>query len=90
MRFIKMWLEPDIKNKQIKVFIKDNGIGIPKKDLPNIFDRFYRSSTKKTGEGGFGLGLAACKWIAEQHNGSISVKSIYGKGSIFIVTLPID
>ena len=66
-------------------------LGIPKKDLPYIFDRFYRANiSRNDGEGGFGLGLAICKWIAEQHGGGISVKSTVGKGSVFTTTLPIN
>jgi len=72
-----------------KITVSDNGIGIPKDDLGHIFDRFYRSNIGQSrGEGGFGLGLAVCKWIAEQHKGSISVKSVLGKGSSFTVCLP--
>ena len=89
--WVKIWFELADDNKSIKIFISDNGIGIPKKDLPNIFDKFYRANvSKKTGEGGFGLGLAACKWIVQQHNGSIFAKSDFGKGSVFTVVLPVE
>lgn len=88
---IKIWIKPDLKKKEVKINISDNGIGIDKKDLPYIFDRFYRTESGKTsGEGGFGLGLAICKWVAEQHKGSISVKSELNKGSTFIITLPLN
>jgi len=88
--WIKIFIRQDLKKNNIKVIISDNGIGILKKDLPYIFDRFYRtSSMRNDGEGGFGLGLSISKWIVEQHHGSISVKSEAGKGSAFIVTLPL-
>ncbi len=67
--------------------IGDTGIGIPKKDLPKVFDRFYRVKVDGTGSG---LGLAIAKWIAEAHNGSIVVTSREKKGSTFTVVLPIS
>lgn len=89
--WVKIQLKKDLKKKSIRASIQDNGIGIPKNELPYIFDRFYRSTISKgNGESGFGLGLAICKWIAGRHNGYISVESSIGKGSLFAVTLPID
>lgn len=89
--WVKVWLEPDPSRQMVKINIADNGMGIPKKDLPYIFDRFYRTDLSiKKGEGGFGLGLAICKWIAEQHNGFIDVKSTVGKGSLFAINLPME
>lgn len=66
--------------------IGDTGIGIPKKDLPKIFERFYRVQADGSGSG---LGLAIAKWIAEAHHGTIEVKSREKKGSTFIVLLPL-
>jgi signal transduction histidine kinase len=66
--------------------ISDTGVGIPRKDLPKIFDRFYRVKSDETGSG---LGLAIAKWIAEAHHGSIDVTSREKKGSTFTVTLPL-
>lgn len=87
--WVKIWTELDSKNKSVKINILDNGIGIEKKDLDRIFDRFYRTSfARNDGEGGFGLGLAICKWIVDQHNGTITVKSTAGRGSVFTITLP--
>jgi len=71
--------------------VKDNGIGIPRKDLIKIFERFYRvdrSEDTIEDAGGSGLGLSIAKWITEAHNGSIEVKSREGRGSTFIVRLP--
>jgi heavy metal sensor kinase len=72
--------------------VKDNGIGIPRKDLIKIFERFYRvdrSEDNVEDAGGSGLGLSIAKWITEAHNGSIEVKSREGRGCTFIVRLPI-
>jgi signal transduction histidine kinase len=66
--------------------IGDTGIGIPKKDLQKIFDRFYRVQADGSGSG---LGLAIAKWIAEAHEGTIEVTSREKKGSIFTVMLPL-
>ncbi len=89
--WVKVWLEPDPIKKTVKINVEDNGIGIPKKDLPFIFDRFFRTElSRKSGEGGFGLGLSICKWIMEQHNGFIEVKSTVGKGSLFAINLPTE
>ena len=80
---------PDKKNVLIK--IKDAGIGIPKKDLPHIFERFYRvdQSRTKTKIDGFGLGLSMAKKIIELHKGSIKAESILGKGTSFTIKLPL-
>ena len=68
------------------VRISDTGVGIPKKDLPKIFDRFYRVHADGSGSG---LGLAIAKWIAEAHHGTIEVTSRERKGSTFTVFLPL-
>lgn len=66
--------------------VKDNGIGIPKEDLPRIFERFYRVD-KSRKKGGTGLGLAIVKHIVKTFNGEIDVKSTFGKGSTFKVKI---
>lgn len=72
------------------ILIHDEGIGIPKKDMRHIFDRFYRADTSRTHNAttGFGLGLAIAKQIVEKHKGTISVASEEGKGTDFIIELP--
>jgi len=74
------------------IAVKDNGAGIPRKDLTRIFERFYRAD-RTSGEtepaSGSGLGLPIAQWIAEAHHGSIQVKSREGKGSTFTVHLPV-
>ncbi|MFZ0490339.1 MAG: ATP-binding protein [Salegentibacter sp.] len=73
----------------VSVSIKDKGIGIPEKDLKNIFKRFYRVEGKNENTySGFGIGLYLSHQIIERHNGSIRVESIPGEGSEFIFTLP--
>jgi signal transduction histidine kinase len=79
------------KGDHATIIVGDSGVGIPSKDLPHIFDRFYQVDTvrSRTGEHpGAGLGLAITKWIAEAHGGSIAVQSRQGRGTAFTVTLP--
>jgi len=72
------------------VEITDNGIGIPEKDLPNIFRRFYRVHKDRSKKlGGNGLGLAIVKLITDIHSGEVVVESQVGKGSSFLIKLPI-
>jgi signal transduction histidine kinase len=74
----------------VKIVVSDTGIGIAKEDQERIFDRFFRVDKARSREqGGSGLGLSICKWIVEAHRGKIEVESELGKGSSFIVKLPI-
>ena len=76
---------------QMILSISDQGLGIPKQDLPRIFDRFYRvDRARSRAQGGTGLGLSIAKEIIKQHKGFIWSKSIYGKGSTFTIVLPYD
>jgi len=79
------------QNDHLVVTFEDNGIGIAEKDLPHIFDRFYRASRKTPGRiEGSGLGLSIVQAIIERHDGSIEVTSELDKGSQFRVSLPLE
>ncbi len=78
------------QKNELKIKVEDKGIGIPEEDLPYIFDKFYRVKNEKTkGKIGAGIGLSLVKHIVEAHGGKIKVKSKEGKGTIFIINLPI-
>ena len=75
-------------NGRVVVAIADNGIGIEAKDLQHVFDKFFRvSSGDRHDVKGYGIGLFFAKGIVEKHGGKISVKSLPGKGSTFIIEL---
>ncbi|MFO8022731.1 MAG: ATP-binding protein [Perlabentimonas sp.] len=75
-------------NENILVEVNDNGIGIPKEDIPRVFERFYRVDKSRSREqGGTGLGLAIVKHIVEAHNQSINVRSSLNEGTSFVFTL---
>jgi signal transduction histidine kinase/ligand-binding sensor domain-containing protein/CheY-like chemotaxis protein len=79
-----------IDNNSVEIKVKDTGIGIPEEELPKLFDRFYQVDSSQTREyEGTGLGLALTKELVELHRGKIKVKSTLGKGSVFIIELPL-
>jgi len=74
------------EKKHVKISVKDEGPGIAKEYQKKIFDRFYRVDSSRTQTKGYGLGLPIVKTIVELHKGSITVRSVPGKGSIFSVS----
>ncbi len=75
----------------LSVSIIDQGVGIHEDDLPHVFEKFWQSSAKNSGQvSSTGLGLTFCKLAVEAHGGDIQVESAYGKGSTFTFTLPIQ
>jgi two-component system phosphate regulon sensor histidine kinase PhoR len=82
-------LSVEAQGQEVLVRIQDTGYGMPPDDLPYIFDRFYRvRSPEVVQTPGSGLGLAIVKSIVERHHGHVEVESDYGKGSCFMVYLP--
>lgn len=76
--------------EHVKIVVQDYGIGIPEKDLPHIFDRFYTvDKARSRKSGGAGLGLSIVKTIIDKHKGAIKATSELGKGSCFVITLPL-
>jgi len=81
------------RDNDAELIVEDTGVGIPADHLPHIFDRFYRvgsPSASASPERGLGLGLSFVAWIAKAHNGSVNVESEPGKGTRFIVRLPLS
>lgn len=76
-------------HNSVVISVSDQGMGIPRKDLPHVFDRFYRvDKARARSMGGTGLGLAISKEVIQRHGGKIWVDSIEGKGTTFYVSLP--
>ncbi len=74
---------------ELKMEVRDTGMGIAPEAMPHVFERFYRADKARSRQdGGFGLGLAIVKWIAESHGGAVQVASQAGTGTMFTVRLP--
>jgi signal transduction histidine kinase len=69
--------------------VHDEGVGIPRDDLPHVFDRFHRGANVVGRFAGSGLGVTSARELVELHGGTISVESEEGKGSTFVVRLPL-
>ena len=78
-------------NENIEFVIKNSGQGIPEKDIPHIFEKFYKSDKSRSNhKNSLGLGLYICKTVAELHNGSIKAESVEGEYTQFTLTLPLN
>jgi signal transduction histidine kinase len=84
-------LRHDAAANTVDLTVRDSGTGIPPEQLPRIFDRYFttKSGPDASGKGGTGLGLATCREIIEAHHGRIRVESTVGKGTAFIIKLPV-
>ena len=81
-------IQTSLYDREVIVMVKDRGLGVTAKDLPHLFDKFYRArQTEKIS--GTGLGLAICKGIVDAHRGRIWAKQRTGGGSIFAFALPV-
>ena len=69
--------------------MQDEGLGIPAQDMPRVFERFHRAANVIGKIGGTGVGLASSRQIVEQHGGTIAVESQEGRGTRFVVRLPL-
>ena len=85
----KITITAGTRGTNVFVRVSDNGIGIPEKDLPRLFERFYRVDKARSREsGGTGLGLSIAREILSQHKGDIRIESVYGEGTDVTITLP--
>ncbi len=88
----KKQMQIKVKRMKDQLFISfiDKGIGIPKNEIENVFNKFYRIENQFNQQGSVGIGLAFCKEVVKFMKGEISVKSELGKGSEFMIVLPIE
>lgn len=84
-------IKSNVKNSRAIIEITDTGIGIPKEDIPYIFDRYYRGDKARTRHlEGSGLGLSIAKWIVQTHSGKIRITSHEGEGTRVAISLPVN
>jgi len=84
-----VWVASKAAADKAVLSVRDDGIGIAPEHLPHVFERFYQVDPARSEEGS-GLGLAFVKYIAELHNGSVSVQSVLGGGTEFLLSLPLS
>ena len=77
-------------DRDVRISVRDHGIGIPEDELDKVFDKFIQSSKTRTGAGGTGLGLAICREIVTAHKGGIWAESPDGGGALLVVEIPLD
>ncbi|MEP6821500.1 MAG: ATP-binding protein [Chthoniobacterales bacterium] len=86
----KIWLRAEHEGDQVRFSVSDQGVGIPARDLPRIFERFYRADKARSRQmGGTGLGLSIVKHIAQLHGGSVEATSELGQGTTISLILPV-
>ncbi|MDQ1521375.1 MAG: two-component system, OmpR family, sensor histidine kinase SenX3 [Actinomycetota bacterium] len=79
-----------LEHGRVRIMVRDRGIGIPKRDLERIFERFYRVDRARGRQaGGTGLGLSIVRHVAQAHGGEVTVESVEGEGSTFALHLPV-
>ena len=79
------------RKRNVELSVRDTGIGIDAKDQEKIFERFYRVNDDRNRKtGGTGLGLNIAQMIVKRHGGSITLRSVPGKGSVFSICLPLS
>ena len=82
-------LDTVLYQNQIGIRISDTGIGMDQEEVPHIFERFYRADESRGVTPGTGLGLSIAKWIIDEHAGSVEVVTAKGKGTTFVIWLPL-
>ncbi|QDV70623.1 Wide host range VirA protein [Rosistilla carotiformis] len=88
---ISIGLRSNPEANEVLLTVRDSGCGIPQEQLPSIFEPFFstKSGPDASGKGGTGLGLSACRDIIQEHGGRIRVESTVGRGTAFIIRLPV-
>ena len=85
----EVWIETRERDGLAEIVVSDTGVGIPEEQLPLVFERFYRVDKART-RGGAGLGLAIARQVAEAHGGGIEAQSEPGRGSTFVLRIPLS
>jgi two-component system sensor histidine kinase SenX3 len=84
-------VETAVEGSDLVIVVRDRGIGIPRRDLERIFERFYRvDHARSRATGGTGLGLAIVRHVVQAHGGEVTVESVEGEGSTLRLRLPLD
>lgn len=81
-------LHGEVHENRVAIIVEDTGIGISEPDVPYLFDRFFRADLSRGQTSGTGLGLSIAKWIVDEHEGEVEVRTALGKGTRFTIWLP--